>query len=255
MKSMITAIGAAAAVFAASTAGADALVYEFSATLKTTVAQSGKIGAGVLTCTDETVKTVYRKQGTIKLGGVIWGCDCSALAAATGYSSPTEDGCIFWNATDKKIIDATLAVKVLNRFNSNGKDAEGAWTLENDCWFLVGGGFGSIKTDGKGDEFTYWLNSLSGNVAGWRCAPGITARTGKDTPCTYCNPGSSSQEETTLAIAWTLCDCGETDESTAVSGTWNLKYNKSATKKLNAVTSIFDAYKFPSWVKTALGAG
>lgn len=244
----------AAVAFTAFSACADALVYEFSATLKTTVAQSGKVGAGALTCTDEAVKTVYRKQGTIKLAGVIWGCDCSALASATGYSSPTEDGCAFWNVTEKKLVDAAFAWKVLNRFNSTGKDAEGAWTMENDCWFLAGGGFGSVKTEGKGDDFTYWLNSLSGSVAGWRCAPGITVKTGKDTPCTYCNPGSTATEETTTAIAWTLCDCGETDESTAVSGTWNLKYNKSATKKLNDATSIFDAYKFPEWVKTALGA-
>lgn len=253
MKTYMTRAAATIAVLlTTSIASADALVFDFSATLKTTVAQTGKVKASTLTCLDESAKIVYRKQGTVKLQGLIWGCECEALAQVTGYTSPTADGCAFWDATNKQLLNGEFSWKVLNRIDSTGKKAEGAWTYESECYNLTGGGFGTIKTTGKGENATFYLSSLSGNLAGWKCAPGQIKKSGTYRPCTFCDAGSEETEESVTAVAWSFCDCSESEDFTAISGTWNLKFNSKATNKLRQTTSIFDAYSFPGYVKNAL---
>ncbi len=257
IKSTFTASAVVAMLSAA--ALADAQVYTFTATLKTTVAARGKVKASTLTCLDESETLVYRKQGSVKLQGLIWGCSCESLAEVSGWAGEGEDGCAFWDASAKQLLSGNFEWKLLNRIDSTAKKAEGAWIYEADCYSLVGGGFGTVKTgkvkDEDGETYeTFYLASLSGNVAGWKCAPGYTYKTGKYIPCTFCNPGSEESEETVTAEAWSLCDCGEGGDWTAVSGTWKLKYEKKATAKLNKSTSIFDAYSFPSYVKSALQA-
>lgn len=253
-KTVKTAIVCAAAAFAAATASAEALVFNFKATLKTTVAKQGKIKSSALTCLDESEKLVYRKQGSVKIEGLIWGCDCEALATVTGYTELTTDGCLFWDVSAKQLLEnGSFAWKLLNRIDSNGKKAEGAWRFESECYDLTGGGFGSVKTQGKGDETTFFINNLSGNVAGWKCAPGLTIRSGTYRPCTFCDEGEEETEETEIAQAWSLCGCDTSDEFTAISGTWTLKYNKKASAKLSDSTSILEAYSFPSYVKSKIG--
>jgi len=250
----MTAIVLGAVAFATAAAEASALVYNFKATLKTTVAKSGKVKASVLTCIDESETVVYRKQGTVKVEGLIWGCDCESLAEVTGFTTDTADGCAFWDVTARKLLNGEFAWRLLNRIESSGKKAEGAWTYESECYNLTGGGFGTVKTKGRGDDMMFYVNSLSGNVAGWKCAPGLTQKSGRYIPCTFCQEGSEETEELVTASAWSLCGCDESDDYTAVSGTWSIKYNSAATAKLNNVVSIFDAYKFPDYVKSALKA-
>ena len=237
-----------AVVMAAGSTFADAQVYQFSATLKTTVAARGRVSAAMLTCLDESETLVYRKQGTVKLAGLIWGCECEALAAVSGWNGEGEDGCVFWDGSNKQLLSGEFAWKLLNRIDSTAKKSEGAWTYESDCYFLTGGGFGSVKV--VNEDIT--IPAMSGNLAGWKCAPGYTYKTGKYIPCTFCDPGQEESEEWITAIAWTLCDCGDSEDFTAVSGTWKLKYNATATKKLRNSSSVFDAYKFPDYVKNGL---
>jgi len=247
-KGMLAAVIGFACMFAM----ADAQVYTFTATLKTTVAVRGKVKAAMLTCLDESETLVYRKQGSVKLAGLIWGCDCDALSGVNGWNGETEDGCAFWNVTNKQLLDGNFAWVLLNRIDSTAKKAEGAWTYEAECYNLYGGGFGSVKVIGGADEEEIVLTSLAGNVAGWKCAPGYTRKTGKSEACTFCGSAKEADEETDIAVAWTLCDCGESTDYTAVSGTWNLKYNASATAKLRKEVSIFEAYKFPEYAKKGL---
>ena len=57
---------------------AAAQVYDLTVTAKTTIAQKGKLKKNhPFNPTTDTV--VYRKQGTRKWTGVIWGCECESI--------------------------------------------------------------------------------------------------------------------------------------------------------------------------------
>ena len=250
MKNIARVCAAAAAIVFAADAAASALVYNFTATLKTTLAAKGSVKKGLLTCLDENETMIYRKQGTVKIQGVIWGCECDSIADLQPFTNGESDGFVLWSVTDKLWIkDAEMEWLVLNRINNTAKNAEGAWKLDSECFQLLGGGFGTVKPLGSDD---FYLAALTGNLAGVKCAPTYSYKTGKNIPCTYCTPGEEEQTNTEAAIGWPICDCGEDDGVTAVSGTWNIKYNAAATAKLNKSTSIFSAYTFPAYVKSAL---
>lgn len=245
---MKKAVAAFAAVLALG-AGADALVYNFTANLKTTVAQKGSVKAAILTCLDESETMVYRKQGTVKIQGLIWGCDCDPIANPPPFTNGESDGFAFWNVTDKSIItDIDFQWLVLNRINNTGKNVEGAWSFASECYQFWGGGFGTVKLDGE----EFYLDKMSGNMAGVKCAPVYFKKGWKKNDCPFCGEGIGEDDEYIVAIGWPLCECGEEDELTAVSGTWNIKINAPATKKLNKTTSIFNAFTFPSYVKNYL---
>ena len=53
---------------------ADAQVYEMELTMKTTVTKSGKVQFISCDCPVDDYD-MYRKQGTVKIKGLIWGCD------------------------------------------------------------------------------------------------------------------------------------------------------------------------------------
>ena len=201
---------AACAASLAMSAKADAYAYDFIATLKTTVAAKGSIKAGVLTCLDESETMIYRKQGTVKIQGLVWGCDCTSISSPSQYSGPSEDGYAFWDVTSKSYIsDAAFEWFVLNRINNTAKNAEGAWTFESECYHLMGGGFGAVKQLKSEDGDQWYLTQLAGNFGGAKCAPGMTYKTGKHIECTFCSSGEEEEEVTDLAIGWPLCDCGE----------------------------------------------
>ena len=240
---------------------AEAQVYEITMSLKTTVSHSGKIAKLCSELPAEVDVDLYRKQSTVKIKGLIWGCDCETIAEPMKVSSPKDPaGYIFWNETTKKVISADFFWKLLNRIDKKLKKAEGTWVLGemDDELFLVGGGFGTVKdTIPKGTcaLAEVILTPMSGNVAGWMSMPEIVVAKGTDDICEKCRVIEGSDEVVAFAPGWSLCGCGEGFEQTTVSGTWKLKYVASAAKKwgkVQADVSITSVYTFPSYVASYL---
>jgi len=249
------------AAMAAFGALADAQVYEMSMTLKSTVTAKGKI-VSVVCDTPTSEVDLYRKQSTVKIKGLFWGCDCETIAdpiKATG----TKDvyGYILWNETTKEVIESDFSWKLLHRIDKKLKKAEGAWTVGDvgDELFLTGGGFGSVKDDVSKANCTLEsviLNNMSGNVAGWMLEPVATVSTGTPAECSWCKYKEGEDAVVAYAPGWSLCACEEASELTAVSGTWKLKYLSSSAKKLSKidpnVSGILTIYSFPSYVSKYL---
>ena len=136
MKTIMVVTAAALLSFGAF---ADAQVYEMSLTIKTTVTKSGKITA-VVCDTPSSEVNLYRKQSTVKIKGLFWGCDCDTIAYPAKMTDPTETyGYIFWNETTHTVLDGEFVWKLLNRIDKKVNKAEGAWTLEGDDFFFLGG--------------------------------------------------------------------------------------------------------------------
>ena len=233
---------------------ADAQVYELTLTLKTTVTKSGSI-TSVVCDTPSSEVNLYRKRSTVKIKGLIWGCDCDTIANPAKSSDPTETyGYIFWNETTHQVIDSEFAWKVLNRIDKKLNKAEGAWTIEADDLVLLGGGFGDVKDSVSKATCTITstiLTPMSGNVAGWMGLPSVVVTKGTADDCYKCQVIEGTDEVVAFAPGWSLCTCDEGSESTAVSGTWKLKYLSSASKKwgsVDASASITTVYSFPSYV-------
>ncbi len=234
---------------------AAAQVYEMTMTVKTTVTKSGKITA-VVCDTPSSEVNLYRKQSTVKIKGLFWGCDCETIANPEKITDPTETfGYIFWNETTHEVIDADFGWKVLNRIDKKVNKAEGAWTLDGgDELFLLGAGFGSVKDDVSKSTCTITdtiLTPMSGNVTGWMGLPSIVVTKGTADDCYKCQVIEGTDEVVAFAPGWSLCACDEGSESTAVSGTWKLKFLAAAAKKwgkVEATESITKIYSFPGYV-------
>ncbi|MBP5285818.1 MAG: hypothetical protein ILO34_06880 [Kiritimatiellae bacterium] len=246
----------AAVAAIASGAFADAQIYEMTITVKTTVSAHGSITPVVCdTPTDDT--GLYRKQSTVKIKGLIWGCDCETIADPIKVEDPTATyGYIFWNETTRRVIDADFSWKTLNRIDKKLNKAEGAWKLAdtNESFCLVGGGFGKIKDTLLKSEckiLDVVLTPMSGNVAGWMSMPTVVVGKGTDEICKKCEVVAGSDDVVARAPGWSLCYCGEGSEFSAVTGTWKLKYVKAASAKwgkVEATESITKVYSFPSYV-------
>ena len=240
---------------------ATAQVYEMTITIKTTVAQSGKISKLCSDLPAGDVISLYRKQSTVKIKGLFWGCDCETIAEPVKVTSPKETaGYIFWNETTKKVIGSDFSWKLLNRIDKKLKKAEGAWVLGDisDDLFLVGGGFGTVKDSlvkGQCALESVILTPMSGNVAGWLNLPEVVVTKGADEFCWKCKAIEGSDDVMAVAPAWSLCACADGFEQTAASGTWKLKYVSGAAKQWNKVqadASITTVYNFPAYVVTYL---
>lgn len=248
----------------------EAQVYDLTISVKTTVAKSGKLSpkSNKFLLDEETV--VYRAQGTQKWKGLVWGCDCNALAGkwqVVDADAGSVAGCVIWNNAKPNgvlFID-DVNWRLLNAIDKKGDKCEGAWTIGNmdddSEAFLAFAGFGSLYIDYSAApcedpevNCTSYLKSMSGNVAGWMPAPSITTA-GRAGSCTFCGEYDPGEESTTdAATAWNFCPCEEYADldHTAVSGTWTLKYNSKSSKKLKANASIVDAVSMPSNVKLAV---
>lgn len=249
------------AAIAALCAFADAQVYEMTMTLKTTVTAKGKI-VSVVCDTPSSEVDLYRKQSTVKIKGLFWGCDCETIAdpvKATG----TKDvyGYVLWNETTKEVIESDFAWKLLHRIDKKLKKAEGAWTVGDvgDELFLAGGGFGSVKDEVSKSNCTLdsvILNNMSGSVAGWMVEPEAIVSKGKSKECSWCEYKEAEDEVVAYAPGWSLCACEEASELTAVSGSWKLKYLAASAKKLSKidpnVSGILTIYSFPGYVSKYL---
>lgn len=272
IKVSIAAVSAAfATVVEAKSSGDDytsaAQVYDLTITVKTTVAQRGKLKKGH-PFDSSTDAVTYRKQGTQKWSGLIWGCDCEALAGkwvVVDDEAGTVAGCVIWsNAKPNNVLFIDdINWRLLNAIDKKGDKCEGSWTIgdmssDSDA-FLSFAGFGTLQIvytaqpcEDPELNCTSYLKSMSGNVAGWMPAPSYTTG-GKEGSCTFCGeyvPGEEPTED--MATAWDFCPCEEYAdiEFTAVSGTWSIKYNASSSRKLKEKASIVDAVKMPANVKS-----
>lgn len=233
---------------AATTALAEPIVFDVTLTVKTTVAKQGKLTSACVV-SNGTAVISYRKQGTVKVQGLIWGCKCESLTGALSYTKPSDDGCYFWNITDKQpLTNGTITWPVLHRLDNRMKKAEGVMELLADDWYLLCAGFG------RADDLTGSIGqlvNLKGYFAGWRLAPMIT-KTTYGIPCTFCDSGTADITELVPLQAWALCSCADASDKTAAFGSWTIKYNKNLSKRLNDVTEITTVYSFPSYVIAAM---
>ena len=245
---------------------ADAQVYEMQLTMKTTVTRSGQVKFVSCDCPVDSY-SMYRKQGTVKIKGLIWGCDCVTISKpqiSTNSSSlaTAEYGYIFWNETTHKPMNLKFEWEFLNRIDATGKKAEGTWTLssEDGSFFVMGSGFGNVKDTTVKDPVCMrtatWVPNMNGSFAGWSTPGAIVTAKATDGTCSWCKKIAGTEEQTATAVGWTLCDCGDSDKRTAATGTWKLKFNQKASKILssekNPVDSITQAYRFPAYVKSVI---
>lgn len=247
-------IAACAVAVTASMAMADAQVYEVTMTLKTTLAHKGNTSA--IVCSEPSNTTgLYRKQTTIRIKGLIWGCDCTTISEPIKVESADGTyGYVFWNMTTGKVLDPDFAWTLLNRIDKKLTKVEGAWKMENSDLMLVGGGFGTLKDVVDKECCTIEstvLTTISGNCAGWMTMPGAIVTKGKDEVCEKCKVIAGTDDVIAVAPGFSLCECSDDSDQTAVSGTWRIKYSKLLSEKWNKAASdtpITTIYKFPSYV-------
>lgn len=245
---------------------ADAQVYEMQLTMKTTVTKSGKVQFISCDCPVDDYD-MYRKQGTVKIKGLIWGCDCVTISEPQISSNSTSlaksaYGYIFWNETTRKPMNLKFEWEFLNRIDKSAKKAEGTWTLSSadGTFYLMGSGFGTIKDTTVRQPICMrtatWLPNMSGNFAGWSTPGAIVTVEATAEECSWCEKVAATEAQTASAPGWTMCDCGESDTRTAANGTWKLKFDKKASdilsSKTKSVESVTQAYKFPSYVKSVI---
>ena len=245
-------IAAAAAALAAGAQAADAQVYNYSAKLKTTNCKGVTVSKTLANYfanhshvngnvdIEKGDKIGVRKQASRTIDGVIWGCDCPTIQnpAWRVYNGKTLGGYIFWDKTVDdyfRVSRTEFKWVALNRIDTMTK-CEGAYELKNDvdgqAIYLAGAGFGTVKDN---DCATY-ISSISGNVAGFR-----QPNAGDYASCVFCNAGEG-------CIVEPLCDwCYDVayDTSKTVAyGTWSIKYNSSAAKKLAENGYLSNTYTF-----------
>ena len=260
MNRKTLALGLAAALFAAHDACAEAQVYEMTLTLKSTVTAKGKITPLCDGLPDDDTG-LYRKQGTVRIKGLIWGCDCITIAEPQPATSATETyGYVFWNMSTGEVLDGEYAWQLLHRIMKNLRKCEGTWNLTGDTFSLVGGGFGTLqdKIDREccAIEDTI-VKSMNGNVAGWMTMPPVVISKGEAEECTRCKVVAGTDDVVAYAPAFSLCECDDGTELTTVSGTWKLKYlaaQSARWKKTELEDPITAIYPFPSYVASYLNS-
>jgi hypothetical protein len=255
MKKLMIAAAAIAAGAGVYAATLDAQVYDFSLTAKTTACKDIKYTKTIARLQNEVYSDVkkeqiaVRKPATTKIAGVIWGCDCETIADPQWRlyrGGKTVGGYLFWNVGAEEpfnIFSTTFGWAALNRIYK-GDGAEGAWVLSNwdaeNVVGLLGAGQGKVKGYGTYWTGTQWagdckviLSSMSGNFAGFLLANSEAAG------CHFCGGACT---------AWQLCRfCAPNlldPDLTAAYGSWKIKYNSSASKKLRKTGLITSSYSF-----------
>ena len=245
----------------------EAQVYNLTITVKTTKAERGKLKKGH-PFDASTDAVIYRKQASQKWAGLIWGCDCDSLAGkwkVVNEDAKFVSGCVIWKTTKPYdvIFLGDINWRLLNAIDKSGDKCEGSWTIgdmsEDAPTFLTFAGFGTLQTvytvlpcEDPEINCTSYLKSMSGNVAGWMPAP-VYITPGTDAHCYVCGDAEPGEEDTVdVATAWDFCPCEEYADIgyTAVSGTWSLKYNATASKKLmKDGATLIKTVKFPANVE------
>lgn len=222
-------------------------VYDMAMTLKTTTC-SGKKTTGDAICKIDGGSDVvtYRKQITAKINGVFWGCGCEVIGCPTDnicYTNKGENGYFFWAANGKDVgawIAPEFKWTVLNVVGKKAQNVEGCFTLKlSDDIEFTGAGYGTasirkvadcIGEDDNVTDYNY-IKSMKGYVVG-TIKPGNPDNDEESTGCFYCGG-----TETTDCKAWAFCvNCddtiGDSQLSSAAFGSWTLKYNSAASKKV-----------------------
>lgn len=186
-----------------------AVVYDFKASLKTTKAKAATIK---FECEDAEF-VCYREKGSISIKGYYYSCECDC-DFKDGYDF------LLWDNKNKEVVEATAEWDWVDRFSkkANGVEALGLIEWEGDycAGSLYVAGFG--KFDVKNDR----VSNISGYAVGMVNAPICAVQ---------CEDGE-------YAVAWDLCDAeseGDSGEATTAYGSWAVKYNKTASKKLATV--------------------
>jgi hypothetical protein len=253
MKKLMIAAATAAVGAGVYAASLDAQVYDVNLTVKSTTCKEIKYTKTIATLEGEHYsdvkgeKLAVRKQASTKIAGVIWGCECETIAdpAWRLYNNGTTiGGYLFWNVGGEhlfNIFTTSFRWAVLNRIDTGDK-AEGVWLLTNsdadNTVAFLGAGFGKVS----GLTCRTVVKSMSGNFAGFLLA-------GSDAGgCKFCGGNTCD--------AWQVCPCTDADgvydlKLTAAYGTWKIKYNSSASKKLKKTGLITKAYNFKKAGDTA----
>lgn len=268
---------AAAAVAMIGSAFADAQVYEYKLSLKSTTCKENKAIDGYLIkmgLMEKGEEIVYRTPASLTIKGVSWGCECDeALAGFWGTTENNDNtwhGLTFWNTKNGAFLgagkdDPTIYNGVefewdmLNRIGKKASEVELAFSIipsgeaVDDNFELKLAGTGKITdklvidkdTEDVSDCNSY-IASVKGSVAGYvNPEAGIVV-------CNYC------EEYDVYCDVYQFCDCGDdlTDpDRTVAYGTFTMKYNSAASKKLKTSARIATAYSgFPKNVKAVLTA-
>jgi hypothetical protein len=256
-KLMIVAVAAAMA----GVAFADAQVYDYKFSLKSTTCKEGKVGKNTyfeqMGIAERGEEIAYRTSASVVLLGVTWGCNCEDALFQNGWNMRTLsngqnvwDGGIFWwqkgdffgGSYDASVITWDM----INRIGKKGTDVELAFTLDDSNGRgeaeIKAAGLGTIKdiglSAGTDCEGSY-IKSAKGSAAGY-IAPGQGG-------CYYCDD--------VVCDVYDFCDCmGLSDAGKTVAfGNWTMKYNSSASKKLRTTAKISSSYSgFPKQLKEVL---
>ena len=98
----------------------------------------------------------------------------------------------------------------------------------------------------------------STGVLMWKLTmPSVVVSKGDEEICEKCSLVPGTEDVVAYAPGFSLCECEDGSELTAVSGTWRLKYlatQSSKWKKAASDTSITTIYSFPSYVVSYLNS-
>ena len=253
MKKLMIA-AATAALAAGAFAAGEPQVYEMTLTVKSTQCATGKKMVSI--CEDIEFQN-YRKQVTRKYQGLFWGCGCQVIACPAEYfkglaydkenAGDTYTSYFFWSTTKGYQYglygeDTAFQWEILQLVGPKAANIEGKWTLALDNELgepvldVTGAGYGTafdVCKDGNKK-----IKSMSGYVVGYIDYIGEQTISG----CVYCG-------ELTDCTPFAFCEeCLDAQDMTALFGSWTLKYNSSAAKKLAKGQYIENAYKFPKYL-------
>lgn len=191
-----------------------AQVYNVTISVKTTVAKSGSLTTDNGPCLpSDTTNLCYRVKGSKSFKGYYWQCECGCDL----FEDNVLD--LFNKKTDAfEVYNGTIDWELLQRFGKKNTDVEAAASFEGDTaeFYLMG--------FGKYDAKKYRVSSISGNVQAFFVAPYCEE---------LCTPGS-------YAVAYDLCTLEPILTDTIGTGTFSIKYNSSASKKLAVVPDYID---------------
>jgi len=194
------------------------LVYDFKASLKTTVPKDAST---------DCASVCYRKCGSVSLKGYFYlcgTCTCEDFAQMlfVAVDKKTKD---FVVGSDEEGIAPTWTI--LNQIGKKDSNLEALWGVEgNDGWTWQAAGCGTY--DLKNDR----VKSISGSLVGQ-----------KDPPA--CTTVSDCTDVSTSARAYALCS-SDADETlpTVVYGSWSMKYNSSLSKVGCTCSDTIPGFKY-----------
>lgn len=276
VTSLIVSALAASAIFA------DAQLYEMDITVKTTKSMSGTMADVACDCkVDASSSGLYRKpSNTVKIKGVIWGCDCGTLFKGIPFTTTTNPyGYFFWNVTTRKPLNVRLSWEFVNRIDKTSKKAEAVWILysEDGMFYLTGAGFGTIKDTTSSSPcylITSYFPTMNGSCAGWMNPDAVVTTKATASFCSWCDKiegtpeviatakgMSICQDSVDPATGKPVCSANESNSASAAFGTWKVKYNAKVSKNMSSrqggseSLKITDFYNFPAYVLSAMEKG